>query len=81
MLVAPSAGFFSPGAPDYDYHLIEISPAVDQAIGSTTPDDIDGETRGQAPDIGADERTGPAEALFWDGFETGDLRRWSSSAP
>lgn len=54
---ADSAEFASPGAPQYDYHLTAQSPAVDQAIGSTTPDDFEGRARpiGAAPDLGAHE--------------------------
>lgn len=57
MLSAALAGFVSPGSPDYDYHILENSPAREQASDSTTPDDIDRNTRpfGIAPDIGADE--------------------------
>ena len=57
MLSAGSAGFVSPGAPSYDYHIANGSPALDQATSSQTSTDIDGVNRpqGQAPDIGADE--------------------------
>lgn len=56
-LEVDSAGFVAPGSPDHDYHLAGTSPALDQAIDSTEPLDIDGEARpqDQAPDIGADE--------------------------
>jgi hypothetical protein len=54
---AGSAGFVSPGAPDFDYHILGSSPAKDQASGSSTALDIDNESRALfAPgDIGADE--------------------------
>ncbi len=54
---ASSAGFVSPGAPNYNYHIQATSAAKDQAIGSATPIDIDGQTRpyGSASDVGADE--------------------------
>ena len=54
---ADSAGFVTPGPPYHDYHLSSSSPAIDQAVGSTTSVDIDGDGRplDQAPDIGADE--------------------------
>jgi len=57
MLSASSAGFQSPGAPDYDYHLLPDSPAVDEAAGSSIIIDIDRQSRpvGEASDIGADE--------------------------
>ena len=57
MLSAPTAGFQSPGAPDYDYHLRQDSPAVDQALSSSLTVDIDRQLRpvGAAADIGADE--------------------------
>lgn len=52
-----SAGFVSPGSPNYNYHLRINSPAKDQATGSTTVDDIDGQSRpySSVPDLGADE--------------------------
>ena len=54
-------GYISPGDPNYDYHIISSSPAVDQAVGSTTPIDIDGQVRPYGPvsDIGADEYVVP----------------------
>lgn len=61
VITATSVGFTSPGAPDYDYHVLPTSPAVDKAIGSTTNDDIDAQSRpyGHASDIGADEYVPP----------------------
>jgi hypothetical protein len=52
-----SPDYVSPGAPQYDYHIKGSSAARDQATGSTSPTDIDGESRSLfAPaDIGADE--------------------------
>jgi hypothetical protein len=52
-----SAGFVAPGSPYHDYHLSSSSPAIDQAVDSTTLVDIDGDGRplDLAPDIGADE--------------------------
>jgi hypothetical protein len=57
MLDAASANFVSPGSTNYDYHILGSSAAKDQATGSTTLQDIDGESRpiGDASDIGADE--------------------------
>ena len=59
MLTDSTADFVSPGPPDYDYHILPTSPAKDRATGSTTPEDIDGQTRpyptGGVSDIGADE--------------------------
>lgn len=54
---APSAGFASPGSPNFNYRLTSGSEAIDKAIGSATPDDFEGQPRpvGQAPDLGADE--------------------------
>lgn len=54
------------GSPDYvdaaadppDYHILATSAAIGQAVGSTTPIDLDGETRpapSTIPDLGADE--------------------------
>ncbi len=56
-VTAASAMFVSPGAPNYDYHILKSSPARDAAIGSTMDVDIDGESRLLFPpaDIGADE--------------------------
>ncbi len=49
--------YVSPGSPQYDYHIKGSSAARDQAVGSTTPTDIDNESRSLFPpaDIGADE--------------------------
>jgi len=57
MLSAPSADFISPSSPNYNYHLRVDSVAKDQAIGSTTNDDIDGQSRpyNSVSDFGADE--------------------------
>lgn len=57
MLSAASASFVSPGAPSYNYHILAASPAIDKAVGSTTSNDIDLQSRpnGVYPDIGADE--------------------------
>jgi hypothetical protein len=75
---ATSAGFFSPGAPDYDYHIVYSSAARDEATGSTESVDFEGQLRDDGyPDIGADEE-GPT-AIFADGFESGDLSAWSVS--
>ncbi|MDD5467919.1 MAG: choice-of-anchor Q domain-containing protein, partial [Anaerolineales bacterium] len=53
--------FVSPGPPDYDYHLQNSSPAIDQATSGSIPVDIDGEIRpfSTYPDIGADEYNQP----------------------
>jgi hypothetical protein len=50
-------GYVSPGSPNFNYHLQHSSPAIDQAVGSTTSDDMDLQPRpfGAARDIGADE--------------------------
>jgi len=81
MLSASTAAFVSPGTPDFDYHLGETSPAIDQAVEGTTTDDIDGDLRDLTPDIGADEYWYIFENLFLDGFESGDLQAWSQASP
>lgn len=57
MLSKPSAGFISPNSPNYNYHLRLDSMARDLAIGSSTADDIDGQSRpyNDVSDLGADE--------------------------
>lgn len=54
-LLATDAGYVSPGPPDFDYHLILSSAAVDEAPDSTVVFDIDRSRRGSPRDIGADE--------------------------
>jgi hypothetical protein len=71
-----SAGFLAPGAPGYDYRIGPGSPAVDAAVGSTQPLDFEGQTRGTARDLGADEAGSPAP-IFADDFDSGDFRNWS----
>lgn len=57
LINAGSAGFASPGAPNYNYRIVPSSPAVDQAIGSGVPHDFELQSRpnGQYADLGADE--------------------------
>ena len=57
MLSASSAGFVSPGSPDFDYHIQSNSAAKDQATGSSIGVDIDGQFRpfNNISDLGADE--------------------------
>ncbi len=56
MTSASSAGFVSPGAPNYNYRLLGTSPARELAVGSTTTDDIDKLSRPYLiPDLGASE--------------------------
>jgi len=57
MLSASSAGFVSPGAPDFNYHIRSDSAAKDLATGSTLTTDIDGQGRPYdgISDLGADE--------------------------
>jgi hypothetical protein len=74
-----SAGFVSPGTPDYDYHIRGDSPARDQATGSSMAVDIDGDERALSgdPDIGADEHLLPCLALMGPWLGDGTLRmRW-----
>lgn len=68
-----------------DLHLSATSPAIDGGDPGYLPEagerDLDGAARrvGIAVDIGADER--PQEALFRDGFESGDALAWSAAVP
>ncbi|MCW1969913.1 MAG: hypothetical protein KIH69_017505 [Anaerolineae bacterium] len=55
-LVTTTAGFVSPGAPNYNYRITTNSPAKDQAAGSPSQIDIDKVARVN-PDIGAAEAT------------------------
>lgn len=61
-IYSSSVGFISPGAPTHDYHLALNSTAIDQAAGSSTQTDIDGQSRPTSsyPDLGADEFSMPA---------------------
>lgn len=56
---AESAGFTSPGAPGYDYHLSSESSAIDKAYPTDIHVDFEGENRpyNGFNDIGADEYT------------------------
>jgi len=76
MLSTADVAFAAPGSPFFDYHLLGTSPAIDEATGSTTVTDVDGDARTD-PDIGADE-FGP---LFSDGFESGNTSAWSVTVP
>jgi hypothetical protein len=66
MIQAASAGFVSPNAPDWNYHLASNSPAIDRAQDLGVNLDIDFQTRpfNQLPDIGADEYTGVSVTNF-----------------
>lgn len=57
IIPAPSAGFVSPGPPNYNYRILSTSPAKEQAHGSTTPVDAEGQARpyNVVADLGADE--------------------------
>lgn len=55
MATASSVGFAASGSPSFDYHLTMGSPAIDQAVSSTTPQDVDGTYRNIPRDWGADE--------------------------
>jgi hypothetical protein len=51
----PTAGFLTPGAPNFDYRIGAGSAAVNAATGSGTTVDITGQIRQGTPDIGAYE--------------------------
>jgi hypothetical protein len=73
---AADAAFHSPGAPDFDYHILESSPAVDGAGGSSEPIDFEGQVRAAPHDLGADE-VGSGDSVFADDFEASDTSAWS----
>ena len=50
-------GFLSPGAPNFNYRLAPLSPAIDAAPNSNVATDHDNEERTNIPDIGAFERS------------------------
>jgi hypothetical protein len=56
-----SAGYISPGSPNYDYHLNTDSPVIDLATSSATNIDLDRQSRpvGPLPDLGAYEYSVP----------------------
>ncbi|MFV1979646.1 MAG: hypothetical protein ACC655_00695 [Rhodothermia bacterium] len=76
-ITAADAGFSSPGAPNYDYHVVGTSPAIDAAAPSTEPIDFEGQSREGIRDLGADELG--ALPFFSDGFESGDTSKWSNT--
>ena len=77
---APSALFADVAAGDL--HLVDSNSSPVGGGTVLTPGsaeaDFDGQLRDAEPDIGADEIGQP---LFVDGFESGDLSRWSGSNP
>jgi hypothetical protein len=82
-LHAESPGFCAPGAPLYDYHICDGSPAINAAPSSASGVDIDGEVRpfGGASDIGADELAVLAMTLNLYRPESGTLRAsWHPSS-
>jgi len=65
--------------PTGDLHLTALaSTPVDGAVdlGGLCDTDLDGDLRGNQPDVGADE---VGTAIFADGFESGDTSSWSST--
>jgi hypothetical protein len=79
MLSEANVEFVSPGAPNFDYHLQETSPAIGEASGTTTILDVDGGDRDAEPDLGADEFGALAPSIFTDGFERGNSSAWSGT--
>lgn len=63
-----SPDYCDPGASPPDYHILETSAAIDLAVGSTTPVDVDGQIRpfpgGGSADLGADEFFVPEPAAW-----------------
>lgn len=65
VISASSAGFVSPGAPNYNYRLSSTSPARDQAVGSTITEDIDRLPRPYIlHDLGASEYWPPSSQSY-----------------
>jgi hypothetical protein len=60
VLNASTAGFVSPGSPDFDYHIVDSSAAVNQATASSEALDYDKTYRSGVADIGADEHCSSA---------------------
>lgn len=60
-----SPDFVSPGSTNFDYHVGASSAAINQAVGSTTANDMDNQSRpiDGVSDIGADEYRLPAPDL------------------
>ena len=71
-------GFVSPGAPDFDYHILGSSPLIDLATSSGETKDVDNEIRSGLRDVGADEFS---PVIFGDGFEGGNTAAWSAKIP
>lgn len=68
--VTDETDFVAPGTTPPDYHILETSAAVDSALGSFTPTDVDGEPRPYPPlvgmsDLGADEFQPAPEPEAW----------------
>jgi hypothetical protein len=67
----------------FNYHLSPLSPLIDAGtddpVGGLTTHDLDGLQRvnGAAVDIGCYE----LQLIFTDGFESGDVAKWSASQP
>lgn len=61
MMKADTAGFISPGSPDWNYHLAGNSLAINHAVADGVKVDIDNDARpaGSDPDLGADEFVNP----------------------
>jgi hypothetical protein len=68
-LVGPSAGFVAPGS---DYHILNTSPAKNQATGSTITVDRDNRPRSGVPDLGAYEVPPPQLQFAATHFDTFD---------
>ncbi|MBN1247211.1 MAG: hypothetical protein JXC32_06100, partial [Anaerolineae bacterium] len=72
-------GYRSPGAPNYDYHILRGSVARDLVTSLTVFNDIDGDVRSGTADLGADEYLSPVDLYLRPLDATTLLSSWAVS--